>query len=168
MTHFFLNLNAGSLIFKKSGTTIEHNLYFPYCFNMLHTQTKPKLGFLASGTLTELLSSFWAPALSSLASGLNLFFWEPFEDSWAVPKSYFISDFGVFLLERPVFCCALLCAGVFCLVALPWALDNNGWLIITPSLSIKMLTFWLVSSWLVSWIHACVQTHTHKGFILFY
>ena len=51
----------------KSGTTIAHNPDFSCSFNVLYTQTRPKLGFLSQ----------WDPdrvAPASLASGLNLSF----------------------------------------------------------------------------------------------
>lgn len=66
--NFFQNLNSGSLNFLKIRShprteSLRKVFYFPWRFTVFHTQVKPKLSFLASGTLTELLPPFWAHPL---------------------------------------------------------------------------------------------------------
>ena len=136
---------------------------------MLYTQTRPKLGFLSQ----------WDPdrvAPASLASGLNLSFWEPFGVSWAVPKSAFIPNFSVFILNRASVLCSALCSkpGVL-------ALNFRHWLILfffyfyffisalvnsyTLNYDVSILARELLTGFLNTHMYA---DNIHNGFMLFY
>lgn len=117
-----------------------------------------------------MLSSFWAPSLSSLASGFSPFSWKPLGTSWAVLRApYFLSSVSPSYTKHPVVYCVQLCAvspdWCRCLALQTWM---AGWSNpFTFNQGIKILAH-ILPDWFLEYVHGyarvCKHTHTlNKG-----